>query len=96
VHQVNKNSLKPGDLITALVLAVAKDSVFAQIKGSYLKLSVRGAPTTTQVGSLIETRLVKVTAEAIKADFIQISNSKLDPAEESARVVYDSVLQESA
>ena len=96
VHQVNKNALKPGDLITAFVLAVAKDSVFAQIKGSYLKLNVKGAPPTTQVGSLIETRLVKVSSEAIKADFVQASNKKLDPAEDTAKHVYDSVLLESA
>jgi hypothetical protein len=45
---------------------------------------------------LIETRLVKVSSEAIKADFVQASNKKLDSSEDTAKHVYDSVLLESA
>ena len=60
VHQVNRNSLKVDDMHTCFVLATSSDVVFAQLKGSYLKLKVYGSPKSTTVGSLIEVKLTKV------------------------------------
>jgi len=82
VGQVTKNQLKPQEPITAFVLAVAKQTAFAQVKGSYLKVTVTGAPSTCMVGSLIEVKLTKVSAEAIKGDYLSVSTDGLDAAAE--------------
>lgn len=58
VHQVSKNALTSGQIISALVLAQSADgNAFAQLKGSYLKLKVKNTPGSVKVGSLIEVEL---------------------------------------
>lgn len=60
VHQVNRNSLKIDDVYSSYVLAVSNEAIFAQLKGSYLRLKVYGAPSNIEVGSFVDVKLTKV------------------------------------
>ena len=45
VHQVQKKDLKPDLKLSCIILAAASDGVaFAQVKGSYHKLKIKGTP----------------------------------------------------
>jgi hypothetical protein len=43
---------------------------------------VSGGPSSCQVGSLIKVKLTKVSAEAIKGEYISVSDEGLDAAAE--------------
>ena len=55
--------------MTAIILAQAEGVSFGQLKGSYHKLKIKGAPAGN-VGSLCEVNLTKVTKEKIVGDYL--------------------------
>ena len=95
VHSVNKNTLKAGQQFAVFVLAVAQEQVFGQIKGSYLKVTVKGCPKGTAIGSLVEVNLTKVFNVDIKAEYVGKCDAVMAEGEETARHVYDSVISEA-
>lgn len=58
-------------------MALADGKAFAQIKGSYVKIKVKGysASDKLKVGDHIFSNLKKVTKEKISSEFIGHSNS---------------------
>ncbi len=75
-------------------MAVANEVVFAQLKGSYLKLKVFGAPKNTAVGSLIEVKLTKVEPENIKGNYTGAADQQSNQ-DSTAFTVYKSIQEES-
>lgn len=99
VHQVDKAELQTGAKISAIVLALAEGVAFGQLKGSYHKLKIKGAPAGTQVGSLCEVSLLKVTKEKIVGDYLNSfveTDSSQQQEEHRAQQVFDSVQEEAA
>lgn len=77
VGQITRSKLEVEQEHSVVVLAMAADAVcFAQIKGSYHKLKVKGAPTKTlKVGDLCQVKLTKVQKDKLVAEFIQLTPS---------------------
>lgn len=68
-NAIDKNSLKEGQQVEAIVLAVAEGKQFCQIKGSFLKLKVK-SEEAIKVGDHIASKLTKVTKEKIVGELV--------------------------
>ena len=79
VHQVQKKDLKPDLKLSCIILAAASDGVaFAQVKGSYHKLKIKGTPEEAVPGQLCIVEIKKVTTEKIVGDFVEFDNESFD------------------
>jgi hypothetical protein len=90
VGLVDRKSLEPEQEFTCIILAKAADSVaFAQFKGSYHKLKIKGAPTASlEIGSLCQVKLTKVEKDKVVGDFVSMTDlSRGDPAQAEAEEV---------
>ena len=70
VHSLRRSDLKPSSSVECLILATSADGVsFAQIKGTYLKLKLKGTPNNARPGQLCNAVISKVEKDKIVADF---------------------------
>jgi hypothetical protein len=79
---VERKSLQVDQEVEAIIMAIADGKSFAQIKGSYVKIKVKGytAKDKLTVGDHIFTSLKKVTKEKISSEFVgRISSSGEKP-----------------
>ena len=78
VGVVDRSKLEVGNEVTSIVMAVAEGKAFAQIKGSYIKIKVKGykEKDQIQVGDHIISSLQKVTKEKISSSFVSKTGSK--------------------
>jgi ribosomal protein S1 len=69
---VDRAKLAESDEVEALVMAVAEEKAFAQIKGSYIKLKVKNfPPKSLKAGDQIVASLTKVTKEKLSSTFVK-------------------------
>lgn len=94
VGHINKNSLKAGQEYSALVLATSNQVVFAQLKGSYLKVEASGCPKNTEVGQMLKVKLEKVKVDSITAKFVAV-DFDTGMQDTTPQVVYESVQEEA-
>lgn len=75
VGQISRASLEVEQEHTVIVLALTADAVcFGQIKGSYHKLKVKGAPTKSlKIGDLCQVKLTKIEKTKLVGEFIQMT-----------------------
>ena len=69
MHQVDRSSLAIDQQVSAIVLAMAEGALFGQLKGSYHKLKIKGAPAGLSIGSICNVKLTKVSREKMVGDF---------------------------
>lgn len=98
VGNVDRKKLDVGGEVHSIVMAVAEGKAFAQIKGSYIKIKVKGydSKDKLQAGDHIISTLKKVTKEKISSVF----KSKCDTLESNedetlAQSIYESVQEEA-
>lgn len=83
-------------------MAVAEGKAFAQIKGTYIKIKVKGDETLSKlkVGDHITSTLKKVTKEKISSEFSvktgHGANKDMTDDERKAKNIYDSVAAEAS
>ena len=83
-------------------MAIADGKAFSQIKGSYVKIKVKGysASDNLKVGDHVFSNLKKVTKEKISSEFIGRSSSsgeksEMSAEEHQAQSIYLSVKEEA-
>ena len=99
---VERKSLQVDQEVEAIIMAIADGKSFAQIKGSYVKIKVKGytAKDKLTVGDHIFTSLKKVTKEKISSEFVgRISSSgekpEMSSEERQAQSIFLSVKEEA-
>lgn len=100
---MTRSSLAVDDEVESIVMAMAEGKAFAQIKGSYIKIKVKGydKKDRVQVGDHVFSTLKKVTKEKISSVFIGKTGSSGQKAEMSeeerkSQGIYESVKSEAA
>lgn len=99
---VERKSLQVDQEVEAIIMAIADGKAFAQIKGSYVKIKVKGytAKDKLKVGDHVFASLKKVTKEKISSEFVgRISSSgekpEMSQEERQAQSIYLSVKEEA-
>ena len=99
---VERKSMQVGQELEAIVMAIADGKAFAQVKGSYVKIKVKGyaASDKLKIGDHIFTSLKKVTKEKISSEFVgRISSSgekpEMSDKERQAQSIFLSVKEEA-
>lgn len=80
-------------------MAIAEGKAFAQIKGTYIQIKVKGYDATQKlkVGDHVVSKLKKVTKEKISSDFVQkASRTDMNEGERQAQSIFDSIKEEAA
>lgn len=102
VGVTERSKLQVGDEVESIVMALAEGKAFAQIKGTYIKLKVKGAESVAQlkVGDHITSTLKKVTKEKLSSVFGRKvgrgSAKDMTDGERQAKSIFDSVREEAA
>lgn len=84
--------------VESIIMAVAEGKAFAQIKGTYIQIKVKGYDTSQnlQVGDHVVSKLKKVTKEKISSEYVQkASRTDMTEGERKAQSIYDSIQEES-
>ena len=100
VGGVERSKLEVGQQVESIVMAMADGKAFSQIKGSYIKIKVKGAGTEKlKVGNHVISELKKVTKEKISSEIVKKVVGTTSTAEEQeeefrAQALLDSVQEE--
>jgi len=101
VGVVDRSKLEVGAQVESIVMAVADGKAFSQIKGSYIKIKVKGQTDADnlKVGDHVVSSLKKVTKEKISSEFIGRAGGKKGPemseGERAAQSIRQSVNEEA-
>ena len=102
VGAIDRSKLEVGTEVESIMMAFAEGKAFAQIKGSYIKIKVKGfkASDGLKVGDHVISTLKKVTKEKISSEYVRRVNERdgnPEANQEELRVqsIYDSVLEEA-
>jgi len=98
VGVIERGKLVVGAEVETVVMAVADGKAFAQIKGSYIKIKVKGhSKDEIKVGDHVTATLKKVTKEKISSVFVANKGSQgvISPAELKHQSLYRSVDEEA-
>lgn len=96
VGAIDRSKLEVDMEVEAIVMAVAEGKAFAQIKGSYHSIKVKGYSHKIEVGEHVMTKLKKVTKEKISSLFVKrVTQSALAPDELKFKNILSSVEEEA-
>jgi len=99
---MGRSTLQVGDEVASIVMALAEGKAFAQVKGTYIKIKVKGSEAISKlkVGDHITSVLKKVTKEKISSEFNlktgHGSSKDMTEDERKAKSIFDSVREEAA
>lgn len=95
VGAVDRSKLQVGNEVTSIVMAVADQKAFCQIKGTYIKLKVKQfGNQPLKPGDHVVSTIKKLTAAKISSIFLSMSSSTTSPMtdeERLAETVYNSL-----
>jgi len=82
-------------------MAIAEGKAFAQVKGTYIQIKVKGydAKTKLKIGDHVVSNLKKVTKEKISSAFVRVVShrqSDMSESERQAQSIYSSVKEEAS
>mmetsp|Transcript_1273 Transcript_1273/g.1518 ORF Transcript_1273/g.1518 Transcript_1273/m.1518 type:complete len:562 (+) Transcript_1273:3654-5339(+) len=97
VGVVDRSKLQVDEEVESIVMAIADGKAFAQIKGSYIKIKVKGDKMKVKVGDHVVSKLKKVTKEKISSEYLKkVGDGSARSAEEKgAEALLKSVTQEA-
>jgi hypothetical protein len=73
VHTVDRSTLQVGQEVEAIVMTLADQKAFAQIKGSYLKIKVKQLGTTKlKPQDTVLTKITKVKDKKLSSELVQL------------------------
>jgi len=96
VGTIERSKLEVGQEVESVVMAVAEGKAFAQIKGSYIQIKVKGHDKL-KVGDHVKSKLKKVTKEKISSEFLSKTSGKAaaSPSELKYQSLYRSIVEEA-